>query len=149
VNAVLAATKGARVLAVDVNPFALEAARANAEGNGVGALVEIRYSDVFSDVEGAFDLMVFDPPFRWFKPRDWVEKAVADEGYEAMTRFFREARSHLAPAGRMLIFFGTSGDLGYLETLMAEEGFSSEAVAHDELVREGWRVDYFVFRVTT
>jgi hypothetical protein len=26
--------------------------------------------------------------------------------------------------------------------------YTFEPVAHDELVREGWRVDYFVFRVT-
>lgn len=147
VNAVLAATKGARVLAVDVNPFALEAAQLNAQRNGVGELVEVRHSNVFSEVEGVFDLMVFDPPFRWFQPRDWVETAMADEGYGAMTRFFREARAHLSPEGRMLIFFGTSGDLGYLEMLMTDEGFSFEMVAHDDLVREGWKVDYFTFRV--
>lgn len=148
VNAVLAATKGAQVLAVDLNPRSLEAARANVERNSVSALVEIRHSDVFSDVEGSFDLIVFDPPFRWFKPRDWVETAMADEGYEAMTRFFRQARDHLKASGRMLIFFGTSGDLEYLQGLMTEEGFTWDAIAHDDLIRDGWKVDYFTFRVS-
>jgi len=40
VNAILAATKGAQVLAVDINPRAVEAARANAQGNGVAHKVE-------------------------------------------------------------------------------------------------------------
>jgi tRNA G37 N-methylase Trm5 len=70
VNAILAATKGARVLAVDINPHALGAARANAERTGVADLVEAKYSVVFSEVKGTFDLVVFDPPFRWFRPRD-------------------------------------------------------------------------------
>jgi len=48
----------------------------------------------------------------------------------------------------MLIFFGTSGDLGYLKGLIAEQGFHAEAVAHDELTRDGWNVEYFTFRVT-
>jgi release factor glutamine methyltransferase len=48
----------------------------------------------------------------------------------------------------MLISFGTSGDLGYLRTLMTSKGFSAEIVAHDDLVRDGWRVEYFTFRVT-
>jgi release factor glutamine methyltransferase len=48
----------------------------------------------------------------------------------------------------MLISFGTSGDVGYLETLMTSAGFSAEIVAHDDLVRDGWRVEYFAFRVT-
>ncbi|MGP8209460.1 MAG: methyltransferase [Acidimicrobiales bacterium] len=66
----MAATKGALVLAVDINPHALGAARAVAERNGVADLVEAKYSDVFYDVKGTFDLVVFDPPFGWFRRRD-------------------------------------------------------------------------------
>ena len=148
VNAILAATKGAQVLAVDINLQAVEAARANAERNGVAHMVEVRASDVFSAVEGRFDVIVFDPPFRWFRPRSLLEAAMTDEGYRAMTTFFRDARQYLADGGRMLIFFGTSGDLGYLQSLFEEQGFSSEIVAHDQFEREGWGVEYFTFRVT-
>lgn len=148
VNAVLAATRGAQVLAVDISLPALEAARANVVRNGVADLVDVKRSDVFSDVEGTFDLIVFDPPFRWFKPRSVMESVMADEGYQALTRFFREARDHLRPDGRMLIFFGTSGDLGYLQRLMTEEGFRWDQVAHDDLVRDGWKVDYITFLVS-
>jgi release factor glutamine methyltransferase len=148
VNAVLAATRGASVLAVDISAPALEAARANVARNGVPELVEVKRSDVFSDVRGEFDWIVFDPPFRWFKPRSIMESVMADEGYQAMTRFFREARSHLEPEAKMLIFFGTSGDLGYLHRLMAEEGFRWQSLAHDDVVRDGWKVDYFTFLVS-
>jgi release factor glutamine methyltransferase len=148
VNAILAASKAANVLAVDINPVALRAARANAERNGVAERVEVRYSDVFSEVGGTFDLVVFDPPFRWFRPRDMLEAAMTDEGYRAMTTFFRHLRSHLCPGGRALIFFGTSGDLGYLQQLVADCGFVSEVVAQDELTRDAWRVEYFAFRLT-
>jgi release factor glutamine methyltransferase len=147
VNAILAAKRGATVLAVDTNPHALDTARGNTSRNGVADRVEVRRSDIFSAVEGTFDLIVFDPPFRWFRPRDLLESAMTDENYEAMTRFFRQAREHLSEDGKMLIFFGTSGDLGYLKNLLAEEGFSAEVIAHDDLVREGWKVDYWTFRV--
>lgn len=147
INAILAATKGADVVAVDINPRAVDAARANAERNGVAARVEVRHSDVFSQVDEAFDLIVFDPPFRWFSSRDLLESATTDEGYQAMTRFFRQARHHLRAGGRLLIFFGTSGDIDYLKGLMSDEGFSAEVVAHDETVGEGWTVEYFTFRL--
>jgi release factor glutamine methyltransferase len=147
VNAILAASRGADVLAVDISPRALEAAQTNAERNGVDSQIEVRRSDVFSDVDGTFDLIVFDPPFRWFKPRSLMEAVMTDEGYQAMTSFFRQARHYLRDNGKMLIFFGTSGDLGYLQHLMTENGFQWEPVAHDDLTKDGWKVDYFTFLV--
>jgi release factor glutamine methyltransferase len=148
VNAILAASRAAEVLAVDINPLAVETARRNAERNGVADRIEVRHSDVFGAVDGAFDLIVFDPPFRWFTPRDAFELAMTDENYRAMTAFFRAARRHLTPNGRMLVFFGTSGDLGYLERLADDAGFRREIVGHESMRRDGWTVDYFTFRMT-
>ncbi|MGE5827955.1 MAG: HemK2/MTQ2 family protein methyltransferase [Micromonosporaceae bacterium] len=146
VNAILAATQGATVVAVDINPDALDAARRNAESNGV--VIDVRHSDVFTAVDGEFDLIVFDPPFRWFAPRDRLELATTDHNYQAMTRFFAEARGHLTPGGRMLIFFGSSGDLAYLRHLMDGHGFQVEVVAERELVKDGQPVRYLTFRLT-
>jgi release factor glutamine methyltransferase len=147
VNAILAASKGAEVVAVDISPQAVKAARANARRNSVA--VEVRQSDLFGRVNGRFDLIVFDPPFRWFAPRDSFEAAMTDENYRSLTTFFGTVREHLAEGGRMLVFFGTSGDLGYLRNLIDDEGFSTEIVAQKELVRDDWCVQYFTFRITT
>lgn len=116
VNAILAASKSTDVVAVDINPLAVEAARGNAERNGAADRIDVRHGDVFDTVDGRFDLMVFDPPFRWFAPRDLFERASTDENYTAMTTFFRNAKRFLTPTGRMLIFFGSSGDLPYLKS---------------------------------
>jgi release factor glutamine methyltransferase len=107
----------------------------------------VRLSDVFDAVDGVFDLIVFDPPFRWFAPRDLLEVATADENYGALTRFFDAVRGYLAPGGRLLVFFGTSGDLGYLRQLVARAGLSSEVVAQQALERDGVRVEYFTYRL--
>ena len=147
VNAVLAAAKATSVLAVDINPGAVEAARANAERNGVADRIVVRWSDVFSDVDDRFDLIIFDPPFRWFQPRDDFEMASADPGYRGLTTFFEEAPAHLTLRGRMLVSFGTTGDIAYLQHLIIKHEYHSEVVAHDHLVRDGWRVDYYTFRL--
>jgi release factor glutamine methyltransferase len=52
------------VVTVDLNPSAVEAAKANAARNGVADRVVVRRSGVFESVDGRFDLIVFDPPFR-------------------------------------------------------------------------------------
>ncbi len=148
VNAVLAASAGAEVVAVDVNPAAVAAARDNAARNRVVDRIDVRLSDVFSHVGGRFDLIAFDPPFRWFAPREPAERATTDENYLAMRTFFEHADEHLAPQGSMLmIFFGTSGDMGYLQNLMAATGFRAEPVAHAEDERGGVTVEYVTFHV--
>lgn len=69
VNAVLAAQVTDDVVAVDVNPAAVEAARRNAERNGVADRITFVTADLFDGLTGRFDLVVFDPSFRWFRPR--------------------------------------------------------------------------------
>lgn len=147
INAILAASKSTDVLAVDLNPAAVAAATANAARNGVADRVTCRESDVFSSVDGMFDLMVFDPPFRWFAPRDMLEASMADENYGAMTRFVRTAGQYLSPGGRILMFFGTSGDIDYLYRLIDENGFTREAVASRELVRGEMTVWYHTLKL--
>lgn len=148
VNAILAASIAEDVTAVDVNPVALDAARQNAQRNGVAERIDVRHSDVFGDVDGAFDLVVIDPPFRWFAPRDLLESAMTDENYRMLTTFFRDVRRHLTLDGRILLSFGTSGDLGFMQQLADDEGFVTKAVARESLVKDGWQVGYFVFRLT-
>ena len=152
VNGILAARAGADVLALDINPEAVRAARDNARRNGVADRLEVRLSDVFGTVDltadGPFDIVVFNPPFRWFQPRDLFEMATADPGYRALNRFMREARLHLSDRGRLLVFFGSSGDLGYLQRLIAEEGFGTEVMARKTLVKDSRQVEYITYRLT-
>ncbi|HEU4513560.1 MAG TPA: methyltransferase [Nocardioidaceae bacterium] len=147
VNAILAATRGAEVVAVDVNPHAVEAARANAERNGVPDRVSIGQSDLFREVDGRFDLVIFDPPFRWMKPRDWAEASITDEGYRTLTAFFANVRDHLTENGRILVFFGTTADIGYFEQLIETNGLASRVVARREVEKDGHPVEYRTYRI--
>lgn len=152
INAILAARAGADVLAVDINPEAVRAALDNARDLGVADRVEVRLSDVFDAVDevkdGPFDLIVFDPPFRWFEPRDLLEMGTADPGYRALTRFVRDVRRYLSEDGRLLMFFGTSGDIEYFQRLLAEARFNVEVIQRRDLVTDEWEVEYFTYRIT-
>lgn len=146
VNAILAAAKSSDVTAVDVNPHAVEVARENAEANGVAA--RVLESDLFDRVDGAFDLVVFDPPFRWFAPRDLRERNTTDEDYRTLTAFFREVRRYLSPGGRILLFFGTSGDADYLYKLIGEAGLDAEKLRIRNVEKDGLEVEYFTLQLT-
>ncbi len=147
-NAILAAQTAHDVVAVDINPVAVEATAANAVRNGVGDRVHAHRSDMFDDVDGDFDVIVIDPPFRWFRPRDLLEQAFADENYAALRRFMSQVSSRLRPGGEVLLFFGTSGDVDYLDELTAAGGLVAETVAERTLMVRGEEATYFVRRLT-
>lgn len=148
VNAILAAATAHEVVAVDVNPHAVAAARANAARNGVASRVTVLEGDLFAPVSGCFDLILFDPPFRWFRARDWLEAGMTDQGYRTLTSFFREARDYLTDDGRMLISFGTSGDLAYLLRQAVAARFAVETLTLSTLRRQDQDVTYLVMRMT-
>jgi release factor glutamine methyltransferase len=148
VNALLAARTADDVLGVDINRIALNAARHNAHTNGLSAKVIFEHSDVFSNVSGAFDLIIFDPPFRWFRARDLLEAGITDPSYRTLTTFFAQARSHLLPDGRMLMFFSTSGDIEFFRVLSRRARFATEILSTATLERDGFIVEYLIMRLT-
>jgi release factor glutamine methyltransferase len=147
-NAILAAQRTEEVVAVDVNPHAVEATAANAARNGVGERVRCIESDVFDRVGGAFDVIVIDPPFRWFAPKDLLERAFADENYETLGRFTSEVGDRLRPDGFALLFFGSSADVVHLEALITKAGLHSEIVAERTIQARGEPTTYTVRKIT-
>jgi release factor glutamine methyltransferase len=148
VNGIVAASRSRDVLAVDVNPAAVACARDNAERNGVADRVEVRVSDLFQNASGRFDLIIFDPPFRWFRPRDMFERGTADEDYRTLTTFFDQASDHLEPGGRILLSFGTTGDIDYLHYLITTRGFAASELRKFGGEKDGFAVTYFNYRLT-
>lgn len=145
VQAILAASKARRVLAVDVNTEAVRCARRNAARNGVADRVDVQRSDLFETVSGRFDLILFDPPFRWTTPRDMWERASADQGYATLKAFLRGSKKRLTKNGRIIIHFGTSGDLPYLKSLIRQNGFRRKQLLKSNHPA-GW--EYFTYRLT-
>lgn len=147
VNAVLAARGGASVVSVDINPLAVNATRDNAFRNGLTDRIEVRISDLFENVEGPFDLIIFNPPFWWFPPRDLFEAALSDGGYRTLTKFFGEVTDYLVSSGRILLLFGASADLGYLHDLIRRADFKADVVARQDLVMDGIAVEHMTYRL--
>lgn len=148
VNAILAASQGDHVVAVDVSPEALDAARENVERVGMADQVEVRRSDLFSDVVGQFDIIVYEPRVRWFSPHDGTEIDVADDRVRAVMAWMRLAGGYLTLRGRILFFVGPSADVVHLKQLATEETVTMEPVAQEALIKEGRSIDYFAYRLT-
>jgi release factor glutamine methyltransferase len=148
VNAVLAASKASSVIAVDVNPYAVKCARKNAKLNHVSPRIKVFQSDLFGNVKGKFDLIIFDPPFRWFKPRDIRERATADENFRTMRAFFKNVRKYLNKDGRILTCYGTNGDMNHFLYLLEKNNFKVTTLNEKSLIRYGRKWIYHSYKLT-
>jgi GTP cyclohydrolase II len=108
------------IVATDINPFAAENTRLNAERLGVGERIEAATGDVLDGVNNnkRFDSIFWALPFGFLDPGASVtlqERQVFDPGYRSIRKFFQTAKEFLKPNGRLLI--GFSSDLGHQELL--------------------------------
>lgn len=129
--AILAAETSDRVVAVDVNPTAVACAKLNCSRLDLDRKIEVREGDLFEPVAGneRFDLILFNPPFLEGKPKSLPDRAMFDEDYSSLTQFFRSAPGFLTATGRVLICFGSVGDLAYFENLIATACSDSRRIA--------------------
>jgi methylase of polypeptide subunit release factors len=101
----LRAQVGERVLA-DINPRALELAVVNAALSGLPATIV--QSDLFAQLDGAFDLIVANPPYMRDAGGRIYRDGGGDHGEGLSARIVREALPRLAPGGTLIVYTGSA-----------------------------------------
>lgn len=107
-----AARAGARVVACDLNPFALRAVREEAGRRGL--CVDAVRTDLFRGL-GRFDVVLSNPPYlptgaEDRDPDPWHQRAVdgGSDGLAFVRRFLEELPEHLAPGGRAYLLVAST-----------------------------------------
>jgi release factor glutamine methyltransferase len=148
INAILAASQGAQVVAVDISPEARAAAQHNVERSGLSARIDVQRGDLFTEVIGQFDLIIYEPMVRAPVFDGQPDRDAPAVEMRGVASFVRDARQYLTARGRMLFFVGPSPELPILMELAADENFTTHLVAQEALINAGLSVDYFAFRLT-
>ena len=109
--AIAAKNKCKEIMAVDINPEAV----ALVQKKGIKAIE----SDLFSEVEGKFDTIIFNPPYLPEDDREDEESKKittgGKNGNELIERFLKQAKNYLQKEGIILIVFSSlSGDVNRL-----------------------------------
>lgn len=106
--AVELAKRGCSVVAVDVNPKAVELTARNARLNGVGRQIEVRESDLFENVPEKFDFIVFNTPYLPVTDEGVLAKAWSGgEGFKVIHKFLSEVSGHLNKDGKFEILISS------------------------------------------
>lgn len=102
--AVEASKYSKEVVAVDINKEAIEYAK---EKNKKMKNIEWKVSNLFENVDGKFDLIIFNPPYLPKEENEPKELSLSicggERGYELLFRFLKEAKKYLKKNGVILI----------------------------------------------
>jgi release factor glutamine methyltransferase len=74
------------------------------------------------------------------------EIGCADEDYKTMRTFFKKVKKYLNKRGRILIHFGTSGDVAYFKYLIRKNGLKKRLILKSKKNKRGWM--YFTYKLT-
>jgi release factor glutamine methyltransferase len=120
------------VLAIDINPDAIQAATDNAQDNGFGGRVTTLCSNLMAAVpaEPTFDVIISNPPYFPGEPRDIADRAwVAGPAYRDILPLFEQARQRLKSNGKMYVLLSSDSDLYFLGNLIAKARFRARVVS--------------------
>ncbi|MFA5077599.1 MAG: HemK2/MTQ2 family protein methyltransferase [Candidatus Micrarchaeia archaeon] len=129
------------VVGVDINPRAVENSRANAEKNGAGN-AEFLVSDLFSNVKGKFDAIVFNPPYLPTARSERLEgnaNAAFDggkDGRKVTDRFIREFPKYLKPGGKVLLVESSLAGIEKTLGKLRNAGFDAKVVDEERFFFE-------------
>jgi HemK-related putative methylase len=133
VGAVFCAPKASELLAVDINPSAVKNTAENCRLNGLNN-VRVKQSDMFSGVDGKFDLILANPPYLEADFQDKDKQFATSVRYLPM--LFAQVGEHLADDGRLLIQY-PMWFRGLIERLGAERGLKLTEVRRMPLKSPG------------
>ena len=137
---IVAANKASRVVAVDINPYAVCCAKENAKLNGVSDKMFFVQGNLFTPIraEEKFDLILFNAPYLPSEPFEgeiWIEKAWAGgvNGRAVVNRFLHDFSAYLKEGGRVLLVQSTLADLDKTLEILKTKGFKTRIVTERDL----------------
>ena len=114
------ARHGCSVTSGDINPKAVELTRKNAELNGV--CIDVKETDVYSNIEGRFDTILFNLPYLPVDEEGLLAKAWSGgpDGLGPLPELLKGAPEHLNPNGRVVVVISSLMDGHALNELLSD-----------------------------
>jgi release factor glutamine methyltransferase len=138
--AVVAAKRTDRVVAIDVNPYAVECAKLNAEANNVADKINIRLGSMFHPLSKAerFDLILFNAPYlpsSSEEEKTWLTRAWAGgpKGRKLIDQFIAKSPRYLSPEGKILLVQSSLADIDETLAKFRERGLDTKIIVEKKV----------------
>ncbi|AEF96833.1 HemK2/MTQ2 family protein methyltransferase [Methanotorris igneus] len=149
IQAINAAKKGAKiVVGVDINPYAIQIAKENAILNNLELNKKIFFfeSDLFENVEGKFDVILFNAPYLPTSDEErlegWLNYAFdgGEDGREVLDRFIEEVGDYLKENGIVQILQSSLTGEEKTIKMLNKQGFKAKKTAYKKFPFEELQV---------
>jgi release factor glutamine methyltransferase len=125
------------LVAIDINEEAVVEFRNKVPASTLRKIT-VRKSDLFDNVDGHFNLIIFNPPYL---PQDKVGGKIIDDpalyggkkGWETSERFFQNASKHLFPGGKILFLFSSLTDKKKIDEIIKNNLFQFQQLEEKKL----------------
>jgi release factor glutamine methyltransferase len=144
IQAVTAGKTARSVLAVDINPEAVQYAARNVEHNGLSNRITVLEGDLFTSTgkDRKFSVILFTPPYMQGRPECHFDHALYDFDNQMVKRFFSEAREFIAPNGYVQMVYSSIADPENVLEISREYGWRHDLIAHEKTSME----EFFIYR---
>jgi release factor glutamine methyltransferase len=144
IQAITAARTAFRVVAIDINPEAVQYAAKNAGVNGLSGRIFVLEGDLFSPLgrDRKFSVILFTPPYLQGSPGCLFDHALFDRDNRLLKRFFKEAREFISPDGYVQMVYSSIADPGSALKISREFGWRHEIIAREKITME----EFFIYR---
>ncbi len=140
IQAEAALKKTKNVLAVDINKEAIKLLKKKG--------IKAEYSNLFSNVKGKFDLIIFNPPYLPEEEKEDLETKLVTTGgkygYEILERFFKDVKKFLNKNGKILIVFSSLTNKKKVDSLIKKYGFKFRLLEEKKIFFESLYV-YLIY----
>ncbi|HTX89556.1 MAG TPA: methyltransferase [Bacteroidales bacterium] len=140
----LAASKGARVVATDISPLATENIRQNAARSHL--TLDIIRSDLFESIpRQPFDWILVTPPYYPKDPVDFPEMAwYCGKEFGYFVRLFPQLKEFISPGTEIRMILSEDCNFGRIRDIAAGSGWEMTPV----LEKKSWGEKNFIYRIT-
>ncbi|MFC2174592.1 HemK2/MTQ2 family protein methyltransferase [archaeon] len=119
---------GLEALACDIDTGAVAAAKAA----GINAI----QSDLFENIDGKFDTIIFNPPYLPDEEPRVLALDGGPTGRELLDRFLAEAKHYLTPGGQILFVQSSITGTDKTKSVLGELGYEYETVSSTSILTE-------------
>ncbi|MBI4066147.1 methyltransferase [Candidatus Gottesmanbacteria bacterium] len=135
---ILCALNGARVVATDINLYAVENARLNIARHHLD--ISVRHGNLYDPIKAneKFDFIFWAHPFNnWETPvADMLLRSGMDYQYEGLKGYIVGAKDHLSRNGKLLLGTGDSADLKTIHAVAEDNGYGMKLLKETEMPLE-------------